>query len=619
MMIGRDMKRLIFALLFIYSSVLFAEEKIIVGNLFGSGLYIQSEENGKVYNILVSDLTNELMDLSGQKVRMLCETQDDNCTPIRYEIAPFMEESNLEPWSIKKIPKYVYGDYIAFNPTVTPDSVMLFWTVLIHKGNKSTQKIWYSERDKNGFWKKGRQMSGSLNNNAPSAIITALPGGNELFVFGSFSDDAEYKQLKRKIESEKTQILKSATSLRDYEEKMQKVMAIYNREIEKIQNRVPLYRSYRTGRGWSKPQSIHFPDFYNLYRSEDNPSLQVFGGCTLSSSGKVLIYSAKHKDSIGKLDLYVSQSNNEEIFPLGKNMGKLINTPLEEMAPFLAADDRTLYFSSQGHKGLSIYVSQRKGDDWLEWTQPQEISTNLKGVNFFSIPASGNWAYISRKGKLLMTYLPNNMKPNPVIVIKGQVVDDSDKPLAASISYESLVNGEKIGSTVSDPSNGKFSLVLPFGKNYGYYANKEGYIPVHGNTDLRNIENKYKEIDVKIVLPKIEIGKQITMNNLFFQTASYEITKESEGELDRLGEIMLKNNKINVLIEGHTDNRGDSEANKLLSLMRAEAVADYLIKKHKINPDRLKTIGLGQTKPIVPNTSSENRAKNRRVVFKIIK
>ncbi|MCB1191125.1 MAG: OmpA family protein [Leptospiraceae bacterium] len=613
------MKRLIIFIMLIFSISAFAEEKIITGNLFGSGLYIQSDEDGKVFNLMVSDLTNELMDLSGQKVRMLCEAEDDNCTPIRYEIAPFLDETNLEPWSIKKIPKYVYGDFIAFNPTVTPDSVMLFWTVLVYKGNKSTQKIWYSERDAFGFWKKGKQMSGSLNNEAPSAIITALPGGNELFVFGSFSDDDEYKHLKKQIESEKTQILKSATSLKDYEDKMQKVMAIYNREIEKIQNKVPLYRSFRENTDWSKPKSIQFPDFYNLYRSEENPSLQVFGGCTLSSSGRVIIYSAKHKDSLGKLDLYVSESDNNGVFSLGKNMGNLINTAFEEMAPFLAADDRTLYFSSQGHKGLSIYVSHRKGENWLDWSPPQEISTNLKGVNFFSIPASGSWAYISKKGKLLMTYLPMDMKPNPVIVIKGQVVDDSDKPLAASIAYESLVNGSKIGSTVSDPSNGNFSLVLPFGENYGYYAEKEGYIPVHGNTDLRKVENKYREIEVKIVLPKIEIGKQITINNLFFQTASYEITKESEAELDRLGEIMTKNKTVNVLIEGHTDNRGDGEANQILSLMRADSVADYLKKKHNILPERLKTIGLGQEKPIVPNTTTENRAKNRRVVFKIIK
>ena len=128
--------------------------------------------------------------------------------------------------------------------------------------------------------------------------------------------------------------------------------------MEKLQNKVPLYKSSKQGHGWSTPERIHFPDFYNLYRSEDNVNLQIFGGSTLSSSGKTLIYSAKHKDSVGRLDLYVSNAT-DGVFPIGENLGKVTNTEYEEMAPFLASDDRTLYFSSNGHNGLSIYYTQR--------------------------------------------------------------------------------------------------------------------------------------------------------------------------------------------------------------------------------------------------------------------
>ena len=604
--------------LFSFRETLFSKEVLLVGNLIGSGQYIETEE-GNTYNLRHTDLSKELMDLTGKKVRMLCDLDDDTCAPVRYEVAPFHSDKNLNKWTLKPIPKYVYRNLTSFNPTVTPDGNVLFWTVLIENGTNSTQKIWYSEMDKYGLWKKGTQMDAPLNNKAPSAVIAAMPGGNELFVFGTYGENEIFQEMRRKMEMEKIELIKTSKTPREFEVKYSELKEAYKKDLERLQNKVPLYKSYKQDRGWSAPEPINFPDFYNLYRSDDNSNLQIFGGSSLSSSGRVLIYSAKHKDSLGKLDLYVSMMEENGTFPLGRNLGKIINTDHEEMAPFLASDDRTLYFSSNGHSGLSVYVTQRIGDSWTNWSPPQEISKNLKGVNFFSIPASGNWAFISRQGNLYMTYLPQEVKPQPVILVKGRVINNKGEPISADIAYESLTTKEKKGNTVSDPKTGTFSIVLPFGENYGFYAQKSDHIPVTKHADLRNVDNSYKEIEVEIVLPKIEVGQEIVINNLFFESNKADIKKDSEAELDRLAKIMHSNPDIQVLIEGHTDNLGGSENNLVLSQARANSVALYLIQNHNIDPSRLKANGIGETNPLYPNDSNENRAKNRRVVFKILR
>ncbi len=217
-----------------------------------------------------------------------------------------------------------------------------------------------------------------------------------------------------------------------------------------------------------------------------------------------------------------------------------------------------------------------------------------------------------------MTYLPREVQPNPVILVKGKVINNKGEAVSAEINFESLTTKEKKGTTVSDPQTGTFSLVLPYGDNYGFYAQAEGHIPAHENADLRDKEKLYKEVEVKLVLPKLEVGEEYIIN-LFFESNRSEIKKESEPELDRLGQILIKNPDISVLIEGHTDNIGRNEDNLKLSLDRAGAVAEYLITRHNIAKARLKVAGHGEEVPLVGNDTPENRAKNRRVVFKIIK
>ena len=123
------------------------------------------------------------------------------------------------------------------------------------------------------------------------------------------------------------------------------------------------------------------------------------------------------------------------------------------------------------------------------------------------------------------------------------------------------------------------------------------------------------QFDIEI-LP-ISVGANLILNNISFSTNSSQLLPGSLFELDRVSEFMLLNPTISVEISAHTDDVGAVDFNIQLSRKRAISVEDYLIKKN-INKSRMQSVGYGETKPLVPNDSDDNRAINRRVELKII-
>lgn len=100
-----------------------------------------------------------------------------------------------------------------------------------------------------------------------------------------------------------------------------------------------------------------------------------------------------------------------------------------------------------------------------------------------------------------------------------------------------------------------------------------------------------------------------------FVTGSAEVTAESKQILDTLAKAMQSDTLagLSFRVEGHADARGDAEANKALSLARAEAVAKYLASAHAILPERLKPEGRGSSEPM--NKTRVDAPENRRVTI----
>ena len=112
---------------------------------------------------------------------------------------------------------------------------------------------------------------------------------------------------------------------------------------------------------------------------------------------------------------------------------------------------------------------------------------------------------------------------------------------------------------------------------------------------------------------------KISTNAILFETASATISGGDEKILKEVAEAMQSVPDMKILILGHTDSDGGTEANLRLSQDRAEAVKMALINRHDINSSRIQTEGKGETEPIADNSSNDGKAKNRRVEFIKIK
>jgi outer membrane protein OmpA-like peptidoglycan-associated protein len=158
-------------------------------------------------------------------------------------------------------------------------------------------------------------------------------------------------------------------------------------------------------------------------------------------------------------------------------------------------------------------------------------------------------------------------------------------------------------------------IILPLGKNYGYFAEKAGYFPLSNNLDLRSFQ-KDTSISFDIVLYPmdflLEKQKKVRLNNIFFDFDKYDLKPESFLELDRVVKILKDNPDVSIHIEGHTDSIGTEEYNLQLSRKRAESVRNYLVSKG-ISPERITIFGFGASMPIATNQTEEGRALNRRV------
>lgn len=349
----------------------------------------------------------------------------------------------------------------------------------------------------------------------------------------------------------------------------------------------------------------------------------------ITPDGKHLISAIENKNSFGDQDLFVSTLLEDGSWTEPKNMGNVINSFTTDFAPFMAPDNKTLYFSSNGHPGYGsadIFVTKRLDNTWTNWSKPQNLGKEINSENwdaYYIVSARGDYAYMVRSGAedgygdddIYRIKLSDALKPDPVALVIGTVYDKkTNKPIDAAITYEDLTSGEELGIASSTVQNG-FKLALPKGSQYGFLAKADGYIAVSENLDLRNI-SKYEEKEVNLYLVPIESGQTVRINNLFFDVGKYSLRKESYNDLNRLVKILNDNASMQIEIQGHTDNQGSEDTNNKLSNNRAKAVYDYLISKG-INASRLTYKGYGESKPIASNETSSGKQLNRRVEFLI--
>ena len=381
--------------------------------------------------------------------------------------------------------------------------------------------------------------------------------------------------------------------------------------------RCDIYIAQKKGDDWSKPFDLSPP--INTTGWESQPSI--------SADGKTLYFVSNRKGGYGGYDIWKSHLTDKG-WGEPENMGPNINTMYDEQSPFIHADDSTFYFCSNGWPGLGgkdLFVS-RLGKDG-KWQKPENLGYPINSSgdeNGLTLTATGAYAFFSSNnlngfgGYDIYTFeMPQSIRPQLVTYVKGIVQDAKTKvPLEAAVEIIDLQRKESVYQDYSDATLGDFLATLTSGKNYGLNISKSGYLFYSANFSLVGHEPK-NPFNISVLLEPIEIGNKVILNNIFFDTNKFDLKPESLTELQQLVDFLTLNPTLHIEISGHTDDVGSDVSNQALSENRAKAVYRYLI-SNKIPADRLVYKGYGKTQPIAPNTTDEDRQKNRRTEFKII-
>jgi outer membrane protein OmpA-like peptidoglycan-associated protein len=191
--------------------------------------------------------------------------------------------------------------------------------------------------------------------------------------------------------------------------------------------------------------------------------------------------------------------------------------------------------------------------------------------------------------------------------------------LSASLIYETLPDGTEAGNGISSPVDGSFKIVLPYDKNYLIRASADKFFAISENLNLDSlVKAGNRQIHKDLYLVPIEVGQIFRLNNVFFDFDKWDLRPESFVELDRVVKLLKENPSMEIELSAHTDSFGSDDYNFKLSDNRARSCMEYLLSKG-IAPSRVTSQGYGETKPVAPNDTPENRQLNRRVEFKITK
>ena len=389
---------------------------------------------------------------------------------------------------------------------------------------------------------------------------------------------------------------------------------------------VNLYMSVYKQGAWSTPQlmSISDPDAWD--------STPAF-----SRDGKTLYFASNRPGGQGEIDLYSAKLDGVRWSNV-RNMGKAINTPGNEMFPYVT-DDGKLYFSSDGHPSLGaldIFVAVRRdGKISIENLGPPVNSTaDDFGISFTSVK-DGYFTSNRSSGKGdddIYAFVNNDPSLKTVnYFVAGTTVTTDEET-----GEEKMLQDVKVrlvypsGGVIANENSGdssSFKFGVEGGTNYEIVGEKEGYFTTRlpfttiGKTipqeDLVELVTD-TTFTTKLVLNKIVLDKAIVLENIYYDYDESYITDAAAIELDKLVAILEDNPSINIELSSHTDARDSDEYNQALSQRRAESAVQYLVESG-IAPGRIIAKGYGERQLIIKNAITEEQHQvNRRTEFKVV-
>ncbi|MBD3636299.1 MAG: PD40 domain-containing protein [Crocinitomicaceae bacterium] len=579
-----------------------------------------------------------------------------------------LKESPIRVW-IDNLGDSINTEYPEFSPVISADNRVLFFTGRRpdSEGGKKDQTgfhyedVYVSKREYGGDWQTSENIGDPVNTESHDATVGLSPDGKSLLTY-------------KGINSKNGDIF-------------------ITKELE--------------DGTWAEPVSIG--DNINTKYHESSASL--------SFDEKTLFFVSDQPGGFGQHDIYVSYWD-EEKSEWGKpyNLGPTINTEFEEKGVFFHPDNKTLYFSSNGHNnmgGLDIFKTEFNSETG-EWSEPENIGYPINTPDddiYFVVTGNERYAYYSsfredgfgekdiyqitflgeRKNSLLAdadlmdtefleeessdlatsdgtSHTDNNTDNNQNnnqnntdnnqnntdnnnqnntdnnqnntdnnqnnntedknrnMIIKGHVKDcKTSSGIQANIVMVNNETGARREIT-SNP-DGSYEVIVEAGESYAFTVSSPSY-----NIDSKSISTTRKDKNTERVV-NFELcppsqGSTFTLRNIYFDFDKYGLRDKSVADLNLLAQVMKENPNMIIELGGHTDTRGSSEYNEILSLNRAKVAKEYLVKKG-IDPKRIYVRGYGEKEPEIPDSEiaklqgrkakNDAHQQNRRTVVTIIR
>lgn len=472
------------------------------------------------------------------------------------------------------------------NVVVSPDGNKIFFTRAQHPrnigGTSDKGDVWVTERTASGGWTDATNMGRPLNDEGENRIIGFMDAGRAMLLHS--------------------------------------------------ENGIGF--SYNENGKWLKPTEFKIPYFRTL-------SKNISG--SISNDGRYLLFAMESYGTYGVEDLYMCRLKGDGSWTSPKNLGSIVNSAYEERTPFIASDNKTLFFASNGRGGrgsFDIFMSQRLDETWQKWSEPVNMGklVNTPGRELsFAFRQEAEFAYLISTqnsdgyGDIKRVKITPNIEPEEIvedtvevvaieelekyISISGVVRNKQSNKAVALANIKILTDPDSILYETTTDAEGAFRLKVRESGTYEMGVTSKGYLGLE--LVLTDAEVLDKSARVYHLEPLSE-GNTIQLSHVLFHQGTSNLIKGSEKELNLVVEMMRQNPEIEIFLSGHTDNQGKAVLNIKLSMDRVEVVKQYLISSG-IDKKRVTGKGFGGSRPIASNANEESRKLNRRVEFTVHK
>lgn len=503
--------------------------------------------------------------------------------------------------SVKSAGPAVNSAWDEQNPVLSPDGSILYFTRVKHPANsdgiRDPGDIWFCKRGSDGAWLPAENAGPVWNNREYNSIIGFFDQGKGAYLTGQYDPSGNPSPFRG------------------------------------------ISVSYYSAGHWTYPVPVEVK-YYVQNTEHINASL--------SPDGTIMVFSLESYNSRGAEDLYVSFKRHDGSWTDIQNLGPVINTPNEEMTPFISANNKTLIFASNGHKGsgsFDLFSSNRLDDTWNNWTEPVNlgatINTNGRELYFYpdyknqiayfcstmNSDGYGDIKTIAFRPADSLQVAPEikNITPDTAVafihqaekyVISGKVLSSKDRrPVEGTISIF-LPSKVSLGEISTDPNTGAYTLEIASRETFLVKVSAKGFLNIEETIESGSFPGQSLIRDY--YLEPLEEGRIFRLDNVLFKQSTSILLDSSNEQLDLVYETLKNNPDISIELAGYTDNQGDARKNLELSEDRVNVVKDYIINRG-IDASRVTGRGYGAINPVASNASEATRRLNRRVEFRVIR